>query len=109
MGLKLLAPVPCRHLLGALETCRLVGCVAFASDRWEIFEGPGACVEAGFAVLIYASRPEFGDPGHLFIPARASIVDTFVRWVRADPRSGTHPNPNVRPASTEADTPVIGF
>jgi hypothetical protein len=106
---ELLAPVPCRHLSGVLEVCRTAGRVAFASNRWEVFEGAGTCVEAGWAVAIYASRPELGDPDHLFIPARASLVGTFVSWVRADPRFGRHPNSNVRPVSTGTDIPVIGF
>lgn len=109
MGRELLAPVPCRHLSGALETSRIVGRVAFASNRWEVFEGAGVCVEVGWTVVIYASRPELGDLDHLFVPARASLVGTFVGWVRADPRSGRHPNPSVRPVSTGTDIPVIGF
>ena len=70
---ELLAPVPCRHLPGALEKCRIVGRVAFASNRWEIFEGAGICVEANWTVMIYASRPELGDPSHLlFLPEHLS-------------------------------------
>jgi hypothetical protein len=71
--------------------------------------GRGHLCEANWTVMIYASRPELGDPSHLFIPARASLVGTFVSWVRADPRSGRHPNLNVQPVTTETDTPVIGF
>ena len=106
----LLAPVPCLHLPSAMETCAIQGRVAFATQKAELFEADTALTPAsGWNVLIYASRPDLGVPqGYRNRVSRVSFSAVFVAWVRAD-RHGRHPNPSVRPVSTEDDTPVMGF
>jgi hypothetical protein len=108
MGVGLLAAVPCIHLNAALETCRQRGRVAFASDAKELFlrlEKEGLC--SGLATLVYASRPELGHDG-LFVDKFAAFRGTLVRWVDAN-NQGKHPDPMVRPVTTESDGPVWGF
>lgn len=105
----LLAPVPCCHLPSAIETCEAQGRVAFASQKWELFERDGPRTPAtGWDVLIFASRPELGFPSdYRDRVSRVAFSGSFFRWVRA--HRGRHPEPRVRPVSTETDTEVAGF
>jgi hypothetical protein len=47
-----LTPVPLVHLVNGEEICRRQGQVAFGSNAWEVMRR----IEAGMAVLIYASH-----------------------------------------------------
>jgi len=110
----LLAPVPCVHLPSALSICATHGKVAFATKLSTWFANEDEIKlrpEEGWPVLIYASRPEIGDPDvnkGLFDPARAGFAAIYAGWTQANDQ-GKHPHPEIRPTSTDTDTEVFGF
>lgn len=52
----MLTPVPLVHLESGLETCRLMGQVAFGSQAFEFFERLDDEIGVGATILIYASH-----------------------------------------------------
>ena len=95
------------HLPDALEVCAREGRVAFGTNKEDWFDLDGK-PEEGWPVLIYASRPELGDPHKYFKPACASFAGIYVRWTPANSQ-GRHPNPEIRPNSAMDDTAWFGF
>lgn len=95
----ILAPVPARHLPSAEATFAAHGRVAFGSDAWEFWnrQAPGTPV---WIVASSTGFPAEGlkdfDPGKVILSGRLAAV------VEAD-RRHRHPNPDLRPASTESD------
>ena len=105
----ILAPVPCVHLVGALEVIGQHGVVAFGSQAGFFFlnKDRESKFPARTNFLITASRPELGHDefyNHGFVTFRGN----FVRWTPANSR-GEHPKPELRPISTQRDTPFQGF
>jgi hypothetical protein len=106
----LLAPVPCIHLASATTIPELKQRVAFGTSQHGIVDVP-----IGLPVFIYASRP--GQPRHpLYRGSFASWIGVLRAIVSANEtgrRSGKHPDPLVRPPSTEAlkdgDGPFLFF
>jgi hypothetical protein len=113
MVLALLAPVPCCHLGSALNLekgLQLENRVAFGSNAVDVFLQVGqSALPKGLPVLIYASKPEFGDEAHLFKGPAVGVQARYIKWQPADSRTGRHPDETVRPLSTESDGPVFGF
>jgi hypothetical protein len=90
--IALLAPVPIRHLESAPDTIKAWGKVAFGSNKFEVFdtldkERNNELVD----VYIYASHD-----GGRFYPEI---------WLARYIESGERCYPNLRPASTNSDTP----
>ena len=110
----MLAPVPCIHLLSAVDVCQRERRVAFATNLEGWFEqqdDDSLRPEEGWPVLIYASRPEIGDKAanqKIFTPSGVSFFATYAGWTQASAQ-GKHPNPEIRPTSTETDTETFGF
>jgi hypothetical protein len=95
----ILAPVPALHLPSAETVFARQGVVAFGSDAWEFWQK----ALVGSRVWIVASATDFPsaglpgiDPGKLIFSARLAAITLADRRHR-------HPNPDLRPASTEAD------
>jgi hypothetical protein len=105
----ILAPVPCLHLVGALEVIGKHGVVAFGSQAGFFFlNDDGECTfPSGMNVLITASRPELGH-AELYNHGYVNFRGNFIRWTFANSR-GEHPKPELRPVSTQHDTPFLGF
>ena len=95
----LLAPVPCIHLESAAKIPSLMQRVAFGTKQL------GFNFPIGLPVFIYASQPPH--PRHpLFHSGFASwtgLLGAVVKANETGPRSGKHPDPSVRPPSTEAN------
>jgi hypothetical protein len=112
MVLALLAPVPCCHLGSALHSehgFKPDERVAFGSNAIDVFMRDGQpALPSGLPVLVYASRPEFGDEAHLFKGRAVGVQARYIKWQPADNR-GRHPDKAVRPLSTELDGPAFGF
>jgi hypothetical protein len=110
------------HLPSALTVCAAQGRVAFGTNLLEWFADEDQNKlrpEEGWPVLIYASRPELGDlrvtelgdtqvNKGLFLPARVSFAAIYATWTQANDQ-GKHPNPQIRPTSTETDTEFYGY
>lgn len=113
MVLALLTPVPCCHLGSALHPkkgFKPEERVAFASNAIDVFLQDGqSALPMGLTVLIYASKPEFGDEANLFKGPAVGVRARYIQWQPADSRTGQHPDKTVRPLSTETDGPVFGF
>jgi hypothetical protein len=107
----LLAPVPCVHLESAAKIPSLAQRVAFGTSRSGFDQQFKSKIP--MPVYIYASQP----PHPLFHANVASWTGVLVRVVEANktgPRSGKHPDPSVRPPTTEAkdgsgDGPFLFF
>jgi hypothetical protein len=103
---SILAPVPCLHLESAerINSRR----IAFGTDATNFFFANGKVkIPKGLRVLIYASRKSEGAE-HLFVKGRATFEARFENWLLAD-KTGKHPVPDERAASTVSDTPFEGF
>src|ERR1700693_3484654 len=91
----LLAPVPFVHLESAAKVPSLMERVAFGTSRLG-FDPPN-----GIPVFIYASQP----PQALLHRKEASwtgVLGAIAPANKGGPRDGKHPDPSVRPPSTEA-------
>jgi hypothetical protein len=99
----ILAPVPCRHLDSALRIRSER--IAFGTDATHFFKKKE--IQRGIRILIYASRKSAG-AAHLFVKGCATFEARFENWLRAD-KTGKHPVPDERAATTVSDTPFEGF
>ena len=97
--MHILAPVPALHLPSAQATFQQHRRVAFGSNAWEFWRTR----QTGAAtVWVVASSTGFPKDGILGIdPGKVIFRGTFDRMV--DSLRGKHPNPNLRPASTDDD------
>jgi hypothetical protein len=106
----LIFSVPLVHLASALDG-DLSKPVAFGTDVMEMFTDADdtQLVDQGTPVLIYASQPHT-DPKNagLFSAGALVVGGEFLRWRRANAQ-GRHPNPELRPVTTDTDGPVSGF
>lgn len=95
----ILAPVPARHLPSAEATFAAQSRVAFGSDAWEFWKRqvPGTPV---WIVASSTGFPAGGLPG--IDPGKVIFSGRLAATVEAD-RRHRHPNPDLRPASTESD------
>jgi hypothetical protein len=112
--MALLGPVPCAHIAGALEAGQTHGRVAFGTMLKELFvdsTSDAPLVPQGLRVLIYVSKTGIEQPfaAQFFAGPCATFEGTFLRWRNADQKTGRHPDPSVRPISTEPDSAWMGF
>jgi hypothetical protein len=110
----LLAPVPYSRMAEALVTCQRRGLVAFGTMKKTVFisrERRTPLLPCGARVLIHVSETGAHEPAALrFLKGLvASYQATFQRWQDADPETGKHPDPSVRPLSTDSDGAWLGF
>ena len=96
-AIALLAPVPLKHLEGAIGVCKSQGKIAFGSNAWELFgqldlERNGSAID----VYIYASMDPTMDR------LEASWYARYIGHVRE--KNGAHPDGmRFRPESTKSD------
>lgn len=99
-----LAPVPSVHLASAMTVPALSTRVAFGSSKSGLSNTP-----IGLPVFIFASQP----PHPLYrngVYTWAGTLGAIVSAVEKGPRSGKHPDKNVRPPTAEAtDAPFTHF
>ncbi|MGD9919635.1 MAG: hypothetical protein AB7U46_16640 [Paenirhodobacter sp.] len=94
----LLCPVPAVHLPSAMETFEREGRVAFGSNATELLLGLDLSGE-GY-VWIAASSTGGGAPG---IDVGKVVLKGRLAAITPPGRRGGHPDPRLRPASTQTD------
>ena len=99
--IALLVSVPHLHLVSGLDTIAAAGRVAYGTDNGMVLSQlQNALAGQTCVVLIYASGQSSGPP-------KATWRAIYGQQTGA--RSGKHPDPKIRPASTQSDGPFLTF